>query len=139
MTENDYLLAWGAYALAALGCLLAWFWFTKWMWRYLREPLRVLVAVLLFSPTLVDVTKEQYAPSIAITALDLIFKVGNNALQAIADLMLYGTLAFVAYLVFVLIRWPIKRAWKRRREERQAVEDGAMQEPSSHERLEPSL
>jgi len=39
MTENDYTIAWGLYAFAALGCLLVWFLMTRWMWRYLREPL----------------------------------------------------------------------------------------------------
>ena len=67
MTENDYLLAWGAYLLAALGCLLVWFRLTSWMWRYLREPLRVLVLVLLFSPTVVDPGKEQFAPAVAVS------------------------------------------------------------------------
>ena len=62
MTENDYLLAWGAYAVAALGCLLVWFQLTGWMWRWLREPLRLLVAVLLLTPTVVDPGKDALAP-----------------------------------------------------------------------------
>jgi len=37
MNENDYLLAWAAYGVAALGCLLVWLRMTSWMWRYLRE------------------------------------------------------------------------------------------------------
>jgi hypothetical protein len=40
MTENDYTFAWGL-AVAALGCLLVGFKLTGWMWRWLREPLRV--------------------------------------------------------------------------------------------------
>jgi len=114
MIESDYLLAWAAYAVAALGCLLVCFRLTRWMWRYLREPLRVLVVVLLFSPTIVDPAKELFAPAIAITALDLLFKVGNNAWRAVADLALYGLIAFVLYLVFVAIRWPLERWWKGR-------------------------
>jgi len=39
MTENDYLTAWGLYAFAALGCLLVWWRMTRWIWRWLREPL----------------------------------------------------------------------------------------------------
>ena len=79
MTEQDYLLAWAAYALAALGCLLVWLKLTGWMWRWLREPLRVLVMVLLASPTVVDAERGLLAPSIAITAMDLLLKTGNNA------------------------------------------------------------
>ncbi|MDZ3993446.1 hypothetical protein PspTeo4_25736 [Pseudomonas sp. Teo4] len=61
MTENDYTLAWGLYALAALGCLLVGFKLTGWMWRWLREPLRVILAVLLLTPTIVDPVKESFA------------------------------------------------------------------------------
>ena len=34
MTEQVYLLAWGLYAIAALGCLLVWFRMTGWIWRW---------------------------------------------------------------------------------------------------------
>ncbi|HLA32274.1 MAG TPA: MFS transporter [Pseudomonas sp.] len=114
MSDNDYLLAWGAYLIAAFGCLLVWFRLTGWMWRYLREPLRVLVLVLLFSPTIVDPTKEQFAPSVAITAMDLLLDVGNNAWRAVADLSMYGLIVFALYLLFVAIRWPVERWWKGR-------------------------
>ncbi len=103
MTENDYLLAWGLYALAALGCLLVGFRLTAWMWRWLREPLRVIMAVLLLTPTIIDPVKEKFAPAIAITALDLAFKVGNNVLRAASDLAMYGMIAFILYGVFVLL------------------------------------
>ncbi|WP_137886585.1 MFS transporter [Pseudomonas sp. 2FE] len=132
MTENDYLLAWAAYGIAALGCLLVWFRLTSWMWRYLREPLRLLVAVLLLSPTIIDPTKELFAPAIAITALDLLFKVGNNAWRAVADLAMYGLLAFALYLLFVALRWPLERWWQARNTQAApAVED----EPSLREVL----
>ncbi|MCE6983949.1 MFS transporter, partial [Pseudomonas frederiksbergensis] len=85
------------YALAALGCLLVGFRLTGWMWRWLREPLRVLMAVLLLTPTIVDPVKEKFAPAIAIAALDTLFKVGNNALRAAADLAMYGMIAFALY------------------------------------------
>lgn len=122
MNENDYLLAWAAYGVAALGCLLVWLRMTSWMWRYLREPLRVLVAVLLFSPTIVDPARELFAPAIAVTAMDLLLKVGNNAWRAVADLALYSLIAFALYLVFVAVRWPIERWWQGRQKQ-PVVED----------------
>ncbi|MDY7563850.1 MFS transporter [Pseudomonas sp. RTC3] len=109
MTENDYLTAWGLYAFAALGCLWVWFKLTGWMWRWLREPLRVLGAVLLFSPTIIDPVKEKFAPAVAITALDLAFKVGNNVWRAVSDLAMYAMIAFGLYLLFVLVRWPLEK------------------------------
>lgn len=129
MTENDYTLAWGLYAVAAIGCLLVTFKLTGWMWRWLREPLRVLVAVLLLTPTIVDPVKESFAPAIAISALDIAFKVGNNAWRAASDLAMYGMIAFALYLLFVLLRWPLEKRARERREQadatarRQAAED----------------
>jgi hypothetical protein len=125
MTENDYLIAWGLYAFAALGCLLVWMRMTRWMWRWLREPLRLLVFVLLFSPTIIDPVKEKVAPAIAITALDLLFKVGNNAWRAISDLFMYSILAFGLYLVFVAIRFMIERGSKARMEQAAAAQAAA--------------
>ena len=120
MTENDYYIAWGLYAFAALGCLLVWFRLTRWLWRWLREPLRVVGAVALFSPTIVDPAQDKFAPAIAITALDLLFKVAGNAWRAVSDLAMYAAIALAAYLLFALVRWPIERAGRARRAEADA-------------------
>jgi hypothetical protein len=122
MIDNDYQLAWALYAVAALGCLLVWFRLTGWMWRYLREPLRVLAVVLLLTPTIVDPGKELFAPAIAITVMDALFQVGNNAWRAVADLAMYSLIAFALYLLFVAIRWPLERWWKGRRGPAPAVD-----------------
>ncbi|MEB6590953.1 MULTISPECIES: MFS transporter [Pseudomonas] len=132
MTENDYTLAWGLYAVAALGCLLVGFKLTGWMWRWLREPLRVLLAVLLLTPTIVDPVKESFAPAIAITALDVAFKVGNNAWRAVSDFAMYGMIAFGLYLLFVLVRWPLE---KRARERRAQAEAAARRQASEDDEL----
>ncbi|WP_165674462.1 MFS transporter [Metapseudomonas otitidis] len=133
MNEHDYLLAWGAYAVAALGCLLVCFRATGWMWRWLREPLRLVVAVLLLTPTPVDPGRDLYAPAVAVTALDMVFKVGNNAWKAVSDLAMYGMIGLVLYLIFVAIRWPIERAIKARR----ATRERPVEEPVDDE--EPTL
>ncbi len=125
MTENDYTIAWGLYAFAALGCLLVGFLMTRWMWRYLREPLVVILGVLLFTPTMIDATKEIYAPAVAITALDLLFKVGSNVWNALSDLAMYGMIALVVYVVFALIRWPLEKSWKARHPQKPAQPEAA--------------
>lgn len=107
--ENDYALAWTLYLAGALGCLLAGFQLTRWMWRWLREVLRLVFAVLLFTPTVVEPERMLFAPALAITALDLLFGVGNNAWRAVSDLALYGLIGFGLYLVFVLLRWGVGR------------------------------
>ena len=130
MTEQDYLLAWAVYAVAALAALLVGLRITAWMWRALREPLRVVMVVLLFTPTLVDPLRDLYAPAIAITALDLLFKTGSNVWRAVTDLATFGMAAFALYFLFVAIRWPLQR---RSRARRQAE---AAREPSMAEVLE---
>lgn len=120
MTVNDYEMAWGIYAVSALGCMLAWFYFTGWMWRYLREPLRILVAVLLFAPTVVDPARDFYAPSIAITVMDILFKDGSDLWRAVADLFMYGAFVFAAYAVFVVARLLLK---SKKRAEKTAQRD----------------
>ena len=127
MTENDYQLAWGIYAVSALGCLLVWFYFTNWMWRYLREPLRVLVAIVLLTPTVVDPARDLYAPAIAMTVMDMLFKVSNDAWRSVADLLMYGAMAFAVYAVFALVRWLIirnKRSAQQAAQQRQAGQAG---------------
>ena len=78
--------------------------------------------MLLFSPTIIDPVKEKVAPAIAITALDLLFKVGNNAWRAISDLLMYGMIAFGIYLVFVAIRFVLERGARARKEQAAAVQ-----------------
>lgn len=134
MNEHDYTLAWGAYIAAGLGLTLVWFLMTGWMWRWLREPLRVIVIVLLFTPTPVDPANNLYAPAIAITALDVVFKVGNNAWRAVSDLALVLLAAFGLYLLFVLIRWPLERSLKKRRQDKEAED-----EPTLRQLMQPEL
>jgi signal transduction histidine kinase len=135
MNQNDYLIAWGVYAFAAIGCLWVAFKLTGWMWRFLREPLRVLVAVLLFSPTIIDPVKEQFAPAVAITALDLAFKVGTNVWRAVSDLAMYAMIAAGLYVIFALIRWPIEK--RRKANQPPTAAEQAATEPADDEPYAP--
>jgi hypothetical protein len=128
MTEQDYLLAWAVYAVAALAALLVGWRITAWMWRALREPLRVVMVVLLFTPTLVDPLRDLYAPAIAITALDLLFKTGSNVWRAVTDLATCGMAAFALYFVFVAIRWPLQRRNRARQSAAKAAREPTMAE-----------
>ncbi|KNC05326.1 hypothetical protein [Pseudomonas sp. RIT-PI-a] len=128
MTENDYFLAWGIYAFAALGCILVWFRITRWMWRYLREPLRLLGVVLLLTPTVVDPARDLLAPAVAISTLELLFKMGGSAWGAISDLTMAAVIALGVYVIFALVRLPfLRKAEARRRAQAQAQADAAAQ------------
>ena len=130
MTENDYLHAWAIYAVAAVGCLLVWFRITRWMWRWLREPLRVLAVVALAVPTVIDPAQDKYAPAVAVTALDLVFKVGNNAWRTLSELLMYAMIALVVYAVFALVRWPFLRRAEERRAALAEAEASAQAQPA---------
>lgn len=84
-------------------------------------------------PHIVDPIKTQFAPAVAITALDLLLKVGNNAWRAISDLFMYTMIVFALYIVFVLIRWPIERAANVRRERKAATDAALAAEPEEDE------
>lgn len=130
MIENEYLLAWAIYAVAALGCLLVWFRMTGWMWRWVREPLRVVMGVLLLTPTLVDQARDLYAPALAITALDLLFHAGSSAWRSVSDLVLYSLSALCFYLVLAVLRWLVQRWLQDGREEQAPAAD---EEPTLRE------
>ncbi|PVZ13827.1 MULTISPECIES: MFS transporter [unclassified Pseudomonas] len=122
MTEHDYFIAWCIYAVAALGCLLVWFRLTGWLWRWLREPLRLLATVAVCTPTAVDSSSAKLAPALAVVALDVLFKDTSHIWQAASELAMYSVIAMAVYLVFALIRWPLERAARTRRAEREARE-----------------
>lgn len=105
MFETDYSIAWTIYITASLCGLLVWCRLTRWMWRWLKEVLRLLVAVLIFTPTLLDPERNLYAPAIAITSMDMLFDMGNNAWRAVSDLVLYGLIGLGLYLVLAVGRW----------------------------------
>ena len=73
------------------------------------------------TPTIVDPVKDSFAPAIAITALDVAFKVGNNAWRAVSDFAMYGMIAFGLYFLFVLLRWPLEKRAHARREQAEAA------------------
>ncbi|MNJ57564.1 hypothetical protein D3C77_531580 [compost metagenome] len=85
--------------------------------------MRLLAAILLLTPTIVDPAKELFAPAVAITAMDVLLKVGNNAWRAVADLALYGLIAFALYLLLVAIRWPLERRKRAARQTTAAADD----------------
>lgn len=122
MTEHDYFIAWCIYAAAALGCLLVWFRLTGWLWRWLREPLRLLAAVAVCTPTAVDSSSAKLAPALAVVALDVLFKDTSHIWQAASELAMYAVIAMIVYAVFALIRWPLERSARARRAEREARE-----------------
>ena len=131
---NEYELAWVLYGVAALGCFWVWTFMTRWMWRYLREVLWLAAAVILFSPSLVNPGDTALAPSLAMAAMDIAFKINGDAWRALADMMLYGSVAFVAYLVFAVLRFLVEHYWlKPRRAAKMADKEKMRAEPAQRQ------
>lgn len=137
MLTSDYQIAWGIYLVAALGCFWAWTVFTGWMWRYLREPLWLIAAVLLFTPTQVSSSADAgLAPALAVAAMDLLFKTNNAAWQALANFSMVGVGAVAAYVVFALLRWVWQRQRKAKASAQEKQEQESTNEPTMQELLQ---
>ena len=117
MSAADYQLAWIIYGVAALFGIAASFYFTRWMWRYLREPLRVLIAVALLVPAVVvSEPTALYAPA-AITAAIEFFLNHQLASDALSVLATYAAIALGVYVAFAVLRI----YWRKRASQAQRV------------------
>ncbi|MFN3579460.1 MAG: MFS transporter [Pseudomonas sp.] len=126
--ESEYQLTWMVYLGAAVCAWLVWWKMTAWIrWWFVREPLWLVMAVILFTPVRVDPMEPWLAPASIIWLLDTVLNTGDNQARMLGDLALALGVAVVAYLVFVGLRF----AWWHWRE-REPVE--ARGRPKGHYR-----
>lgn len=137
--ESEYELAWVLYVLAALACMGAFWYFTGWLWRWLKEPLRLVVAVLLFTPTLMNDATNEYAPAVAVVALELFFQTGVQLVKAISDFELTGLFALIAYGIFVLLRWFWERSRAKEPQDNRTLREHLAGESPANIRHEPRI
>lgn len=131
MDQQDYFILWSVYLCAAFVLLLASIFFTGFLWRFLKEPIVIIVAILLFYPILIDPEKGQYAPAIAVMAMDFLMHVGDHQVEIANDLFYKIEMVLIAYFIFaIFIRWPVeivvRKWWQSRRKKRQ--EDHAQED-----------
>lgn len=145
MNQQDYFILWSVYAVAAFVLLLASIFFTSFLWRFIKEPIVLIVAILLFSPTLINPEQSQYAPAIAVMAMDFLMQVGDHQI-AIANELLYRVqVALAIYFIFaIFIRWPMEygfRKWQQKRLEAKQQRESAKVDMADDEFYEhnPSL
>ncbi|WP_152486863.1 MFS transporter [Halopseudomonas pelagia] len=99
--EPEYQIMWMIY-LAAAGCAwLVWWKMTSWipLW-YVREPLWLVVAVLLFTPVRVVPTEVWLAPATMIFLLDTVLDTGDNEARVLGELALAMGIAVLGYFAF---------------------------------------
>lgn len=103
--EAEYQTVWMIYLAAAVCCWLAWTQLTRWIgWWFIREPLWILMAVILFTPSRVNPMEPWQAPAFIGWLLETLLGTGGDTAALLAQLALVGSLAMVAYLGFVCLR-----------------------------------
>lgn len=120
MNQQDYYILWAVYVTAAIILLFACFFFTNFLWRWLKEPIGLMVAIILFSPTLIAPEQNQYAPSIAVLAMDFLMHMGDHVADIANELLYRIEIALAIYFIFaIFIRWPIEygvgKWWRNRK------------------------
>lgn len=71
LTSSEYLIVWALYLLSAAGLTLAWWRLTAGVgWIQLRQVLRVLVLMLLFTPWTLEGQPQFWAPAFIVASLD---------------------------------------------------------------------
>lgn len=103
--ESEYQMTWMIYLAAAAGAWLVWWKITSWirLW-YVREPLWLVAAVLLFTPVRVDPTEVWLAPATMIFLLDSVLDTGDNEARMLGDLALATGIAALVYILFAASR-----------------------------------
>ncbi|MEH6566049.1 MAG: hypothetical protein V7756_12045 [Halopseudomonas sp.] len=103
--ESEYQSVWLVYLAAATGCWLVWWKLAGlFKWWFIREPLWIIMAVLLFTPTQAEVGSQWQAPAFLIFLLDTVLDTGENQARMLGELSLVMTLAFAAYLFLAGLR-----------------------------------
>src|SRR5690606_13162883 len=73
-------------------------------WWFIREPLWILMAVILFTPSRVNPMEPWQAPAFIGWLLETLLGTGGDTAALLAQLALVGSLAMVAYRGFVCLR-----------------------------------
>lgn len=138
MFENEYQIAWGIYCAAGLLAMLVWFKMTGWMWRYLREPLWILMALIIFTPAVAGGNPAQYSPAIVVIAADKVLHHGTGVF-ALEMLLSYAIIAFAAYIVFALVRLPFLIYFNKRKKAKAQAKQYAEQQQAGQQAQEAQI
>ena len=105
LEQNEYLVTWGSYILAVLGVMLVWWAMTRPIpWRWLKQPLRLLLTAILLVPAPVAADRAELAPAIFVFLFDA-FLVEDGKAHHAALYLVYGLgLGVIVVLIDALIR-----------------------------------
>lgn len=118
LTATDYLMAWSVYLFAGLAFQLAFWRWTRPLWFWVRDLLRVALAVLVFTPAAVDGASGHFAPASYVVAYELL-TAPDGGMGALIGVRLLLVLIFSVVAVLVLrLGWHWLVASRRSRESR---------------------
>ena len=100
-TTTDYIMAWSIYLLAALAVMVVFWRLTTNVWAWLRDALRVIVAVVVITPASVDGTQEHLAPAVFVVVYELLTapEGGLGPLVGVRMLLVAGFSVLAAWLL----------------------------------------
>lgn len=100
MLDNEYFIAWTIYGVAGIGCCVVWWKITSYVDnRLLRDMLRGLAIVVVFTPWYAGDVHRFYAPAIVILLLDVMLSGAKSGLKG-GIALLVGT--FVMLLILAV-------------------------------------
>lgn len=71
LSSTEYMIVWACYLLSAAGLTLAWWRLTSAVaWSQLRQVLRALIVMLLFTPWTLEGQPQFWAPAFIVASLD---------------------------------------------------------------------
>jgi len=106
-SAEEYLLSWSIYLSAAIGLIMVFWRLTRDMvsWLYVRQLLRLSIAILLLTPYFVDESGDYLAPAWAMAGLDMLFS-GVTAFWRAGGplLIIWCTTVLLYYLLVVMYK-----------------------------------
>lgn len=104
LSATDYVMAWSIYLLGACALLITAWRLSRGLWKWIREPLRVVLAIAVLMPAAVDETAERLAPALFVVGFELLSapQGGMGALLGVR-MLLVAIFAVIAVTVLRLL------------------------------------
>ena len=113
--SQEYLIAWSVYFLAGLGGCFVWWKMTSIISSYgVRDILRGVAVVLIFTPWYAGETPEFWAPAIVVLLMDVLLEGTASGLKGGVALLMA---TFLMLIVLVILEFTVRRRQRRARQQ----------------------
>lgn len=107
LESTEYIIAWTVYAIAGVGCCVVWWRLTRGIGNSgVRDMVRGIAVVLIFTPWYAGESPEFYAPAVVVLLMDVLLEGTRSGLKGGVALM------FATFFMLVVLTF---RVWRRRR------------------------